>query len=776
MLADEKLVLDTARQYIEAGIACTPLAAPRLNVEGTGKSPVLNEWQHQRLTFEAFKRTFSPGMNLGVVCGEMSGIVVVDIDPKRGGMRWFVENELEFGACVKEHTGSGGIHLYYRLPRLLVANSKDGIAPGVEVLVTGRQCVTWPSVHACGKPYFIENGLTLLDVEHEADELPGWIVDLVGKARVPDALGLEGFTDAPHNVERVREILLAFPPAVQGQGGDNQTYRASCLGRDYGLSPDAFWPLLEEYNERCIPAWNERDLKKKLQNAYKYNRNGIGAKTPEAEFSDDPPLDQPLKESEEAEQEERMTGKVTYPLKHPTRSALLFISRREGQIRYKDDQGYWYDQDAKKWQLLEESTLKSLIDHDILTVSPKRYSGVKPAQVRNIAERVKVMLNDPRFNAEPDQWLNGTTGDFVSVENGILDLHTLELVPHTHEWFSFTRLPFAYDPNATAPQFEKFLHSIWDDDEDLKDCLKLWMGYLLLSDSLAQKFALFIGASRAGKGVLTRVIERILGANNCSSCTMTGLAGEFGLTGLLGKKAAFFHDAYKAQGSLGDVATERLISIVGGDPQYINVKFKNPYTTSLRAKIMLVCNDLPAFVNNRGALSNRMLVFPFSKTFAGNEDEGLSDRLATEAAGIFNWALEGAVRLRAGERLRQPKSANAMFEEIKRALDSTLAFVHDEIEFSEPPEPWAKSEDAQEDPYVATDDLYRAYCQWCRESNHMPKSRRKFIMAFKSACPEQVEHKKVRIGEKTAWALTNVQLVNSDFDDAKPQNTSSKYH
>ncbi len=68
-----------------------------------------------------------------------------------------------------------------------------------------------------------------------------------------------------------KSLLLAYPPAVQNQQGDQRTFQAACIGNDCGLTPEEFWPLLREYNQRCRPPWDEKDLQKKLENAYKYS-------------------------------------------------------------------------------------------------------------------------------------------------------------------------------------------------------------------------------------------------------------------------------------------------------------------------------------------------------------------------------------------------------------------------------------------------------------------------------------------------------------------------
>jgi hypothetical protein len=69
----------------------------------------------------------------------------------------------------------------------------------------------------------------------------------------------------PH---QARTYLAKIPGAVQGQSGDDQTYRvASTLINDFALSENDAWSLLEEWNQTCVPPWTESELRTKLRSA-----------------------------------------------------------------------------------------------------------------------------------------------------------------------------------------------------------------------------------------------------------------------------------------------------------------------------------------------------------------------------------------------------------------------------------------------------------------------------------------------------------------------------
>jgi putative DNA primase/helicase len=50
-------------------------------------------------------------------------------------------------------------------------------------------------------------------------------------------------------------------------------------------------------------------------------------------------------------------------------------------------------------------------------------------------------------------WLDGQerSGTIVAAANGLLDIETQTLLPHTPNFFNQTSVPFAYDPDAPEP-------------------------------------------------------------------------------------------------------------------------------------------------------------------------------------------------------------------------------------------------------------------------------------------------------------------------------------
>lgn len=75
-------------------------------------------------------------------------------------------------------------------------------------------------------------------------------------------------TNESKQVRNARAYLAKVDPAIEGQHGHNQFLNAACrLVDDFALSREQAQPLLEEYNQRCLPPFNQNDFDRKLDAA-----------------------------------------------------------------------------------------------------------------------------------------------------------------------------------------------------------------------------------------------------------------------------------------------------------------------------------------------------------------------------------------------------------------------------------------------------------------------------------------------------------------------------
>lgn len=170
---DTTNVLEAALAYHNAGLCVIPL---------NGKRPALGGWKHyqkQRPTEANIRRWGQEGLlrNVGVVCGEVSGnLVVLDCDGP-GAYGAFAALFPTLAASFTVATGSGeGKHVYLYVDSLPpTTRALDTPIGHVELRGDGTYVAAAPSIHpVTGKRYIVERPVDILRVP-DLDELVSWI-------------------------------------------------------------------------------------------------------------------------------------------------------------------------------------------------------------------------------------------------------------------------------------------------------------------------------------------------------------------------------------------------------------------------------------------------------------------------------------------------------------------------------------------------------------------------------------------------------------------------
>jgi putative DNA primase/helicase len=159
---------DVAARYAAAGLAIFPAftidggrcSCGDARCASPGKHPIPSLVPHGVLDALADEGAVAQwwavyaDANIGIATGDASGIVVVDVDPP--GLATFGNLERLHGEVPPTwaaETGSGGLHLYYRMPPLDVRNSAGAVGPGIDVRGNGGYVIAPPSRHLTGRRY-----------------------------------------------------------------------------------------------------------------------------------------------------------------------------------------------------------------------------------------------------------------------------------------------------------------------------------------------------------------------------------------------------------------------------------------------------------------------------------------------------------------------------------------------------------------------------------------------------------------------------------------------
>ena len=265
--------------YGRMGWAVVPLHSARGGVcscakgsacPSAGKHPRFREWQNEASSdpevIAGWKERF-PEANIGIATGRVSGLFVLDVDPKNGGresLAKLIEEHAEFPVTPQQLTGSDGDHYFFAAPEDFdVLNSASKLGAGIDVRGGGGQVVVAPSVSAKGAyRWIVEPWNTPLA------PAPEWLLELLRRKPERAAEPREVPPATPEDLADAARALSRLGPAIEGQGGDTKTLGACLLLlNDFALSDDDAWSLLQPWNKKCVPPWDDEELSIKFNNA-----------------------------------------------------------------------------------------------------------------------------------------------------------------------------------------------------------------------------------------------------------------------------------------------------------------------------------------------------------------------------------------------------------------------------------------------------------------------------------------------------------------------------
>jgi len=412
-------------------------------------------------------------------------------------------------------------------------------------------------------------------------------------------------------------------------------------------------------------------------------------------------------------------------------------------VHYAED---FYIHAGTHYEIIEEATIRSKL-YAFLDKCKKPAKGgalapfnPSPASVSAATDAIKSIVHLPNHaNTKPPIWFEEYQANkpdaskLISVKNGLFHLEDKILLPHSLGFFTQHSLPFEYDQSATCPQWDAFLQSIWEDDQESIDTLQEIFGYILSGDTRQQKFFNIIGPRRSGKGTINKVLVSLFGQHNTVAPQLEELCDTFGLQPWLGKPLASFTDARAPERNRSAVVSQ-LLRIVGGDTVTVNRKNKEAWSGYLPTRIIVYSNEALQLTENSNALTGRMLVLKMHKSFYDNEDTDLFNKLSGELAGIFNWAMAGLDRrLARGGHFVQPKSGKQLLLLMEQLGNPLNSFVEDTFVF----DPVSQ---------VKKDDVFLCWKRWALKRSLPPGSEMSFKRRFLAATQE----KRIEAGESRA--------------------------
>lgn len=613
MLIPQKDNADYVEKYRSEGLNVIPCK------EGH-KEPLIVWKDYQTKKYD---EVFPPNSNVAIICGEISGnLVVVDVDKSDLDL----VNEIYPDALKKTRvvrTGSGGYHLFFKVHKLpkkpLRLNKING--DHVDVQVNGTYVIAPPSIHPNGQEYKIVSETQEIKTINFQD-----IVVNLEKA---------GFK--VKSVEGKELSDLAVGKITKGNRHNSAMRYCHLLFYDQKLDQETIRYEMVKWNKTLQPPMVDDELKRIVEDCIIYQKKN--------------PKDKGKSEEPDKGQHDVLARDIM--------SKRYFKTLLETKEILVYEHGVYVNYGS------------IVIEQECQIEKPDCYNNLV-AEVTGLIRRETYKKRE-LFDKEVN---------LLNLENGILNITNTSLIAHNPDKLFRVQLPLKYNPDVKAEKIMKFLNEILD--PDYVEWVLDFIAYCLVRNCKQEKAMMFVGTGGNGKSTLSRMIFRFLGgSDNVSSHSIFELIYDrFAPADLDGKLANIHPDIESDEIR----RTGKVKAMISGDPINVQKKNQHSFTMSSFAKHIFSANSIPDVDEVNDAFFQRWLVIDFDKTFRGTEEENknLLDEITTpeELSGLLNIVMKRMPKLLKNDVVfKNAPNGQELRRVWKDRANSVESFINNQIEF-----------------------------------------------------------------------------------------------
>lgn len=291
------------------------------------------------------------------------------------------------------------------------------------------------------------------------------------------------------------------------------------------------------------------------------------------------------------------------------------------------------------YQLVDENIFKGFISAYVPEYSVK---------MKDIDEVFRILLTytDKYIDI---QSLNSDE-DYINFKNGLLNLNTMQIEPHTPDKMFTVQIPVDYKPLdecVYGSVFETYMDFLIDGDNIMKNVLLECMG-LAISNTpgyVTKKCILMIGAKDCGKTQIKKLLTELIGIKYTSSMDLDKMNdSRFGTSELYNKRLVGSNDMQYT--SVADMGIFK--QLTGGDAVSIEFKGRGAFSYVFKGLIWFLANDYPMFSGKKGKeIYERFLIIPCKNVVPKEkQDPKLVEKMLKEKEYIVSLCVNHLLELR----------------------------------------------------------------------------------------------------------------------------------
>lgn len=306
---------------------------------------------------------------------------------------------------------------------------------------------------------------------------------------------------------------------------------------------------------------------------------------------------------------------------------------------YHCEQKVWRVFNDKVWKAVDDEAFGQMVLHAI------EAQGVEyrtDSFIENVAKILKRKLLVP-------EWVTFDRKDWIAFSNCVLEVATGKQHPHSPGFRFVSHLERNYQPlvalqpetsviqqlQASCPHFYKWAMAAMDGDpQRVLKLLAIVNAVLKFRFFDLQMFVHLVGKPGTGKGTFARLLQKLVGEENCEASRLGKLGDDYELARIINAQVVVCPDEDKQVGNHGG-----LKALTGGD----RVSYRQIYKTGAKSffyGLIVICSNSPIFCGDTTGLDRRLCLLSFQNQIpASRRNSGIEDLLETELSALTSVAL-----------------------------------------------------------------------------------------------------------------------------------------
>lgn len=719
--------LSAAITYAEAGLRVFPLKPKGKQplpgthgcTDGTTDKNIITSWWSK-----------VPAANIGLCTGRTASgkyLVVIDLDEDEGKdkhgitelQQYLTDKSATFPPTLEAVTGRNGRHLAYFTDEE-IRNTTD-LLPGIDVRGEGGYIVAAPSVHPNGNVYRWKDSAFTPDGIAQADEAVISFLKQERKKTVKAANVQSKPVPQPVPLDVTGRIISRLGLSFDEGSRNDSLFRFACSLNGQGYEDSAIKDLTERCNaEHCAPPLSDSELTTLISSALSKPKGvprtvesvGGNFAAYEENISQKYPFIVPR---------ETKDGDITYSVSCTKLAAYIRKNERFFFLESHGEKPLLFLYSGGRYQQISDNKFKSVIKRPVETFSKDL------VRTRDIDEVFKLLATDgnTRKVSELDD-----NEELINFQNGLLNVRTLELIPHTPDIISTIQIPCNWNTAAAgkAPVFTRYLNTLTD-DKDAKDAFQSklllleYLGFVIsnVKGYRAKKSLFLCGAGDTGKSQFLELAVLLVGEENYFSLEMSELEERFGTSKLWRKRLVGSPDI-----SFTPLTELKIYKkLTGGDRISFEHKGKDAFTDRFNGLLIFCGNTMPRFGGDKGDhVYRRMIVLTCNNVIPEEQQDGMivekmyaeREAIVYDAVCAFRKIAESGT-----PKLTIPQKCTNCLERFKVENNNVLMFLE------ECTQPITESKFTKEfKQAVTTGAVYRCYTYWAKNSGEKTVNRQVF--------------------------------------------------